>query len=125
MKANDYVKLACVTEAPIGTEVSRRLIDSARALHGCTGLCTEVGELYDALKKHVFYGKEIDPVNVKEEIGDIMWYVAILCDHYQISLEEIMQKNIEKLQQRYGGKFTEFFANNRDLAKEYETLSQK
>lgn len=47
-------------------------------LHGLTGVFTELGELADAYKRHVYYGTPLDIVNVTEEVGDILWYVAIL-----------------------------------------------
>ena len=45
--------------------------------HSAMGLNTEVGELVDIFKRHFFYKKEIDLVNLKEEIGDVLWYVAL------------------------------------------------
>lgn len=45
--------------------------------HATFGLVTEVGELVDSFKRHYFYGLELDTRNVKEEIGDILWYVAL------------------------------------------------
>jgi hypothetical protein len=46
--------------------------------HAKYGIITEVAELCDVAKKNFWYGKAIDHVNVKEEIGDIMWYMAII-----------------------------------------------
>jgi len=43
-------------------------------LHGAIGISGEAGELLDAVKKHVFYGKPLDVNNVKEEISDVLWY---------------------------------------------------
>lgn len=59
----------------------RTLIDKGQMmnlLHAQMGIMTECGELADQIKRHLFYGTELDIVNVKEEIGDIMWYTAIL-----------------------------------------------
>lgn len=91
-------------------------------LHGCIGIATESGELLDALKKNLFYGKPLDTVNIKEELGDVMWYVAILCRELDLSMEEILQTNIDKLKARYPEKFTEHNAINRDLGKERNIL---
>ena len=41
-------------------------------LHGAMGLCTESGEIMDALKRHIFYGSPLDILNIKEEIGYTM-----------------------------------------------------
>ena len=53
-----------------------------RIAHCLFGLETEIGELIDPFKKFWFYGglKSIDLVNVKEEIGDVLYYLAILMD---------------------------------------------
>ena len=41
-------------------------------LHGVIGIITEAGELAENL----LYGKSID--NLKEELGDVMWYIALI-----------------------------------------------
>lgn len=45
-------------------------------LHACFGLTTEVGEFVDQIKKHIFYGTELDLPNLKEEMGDVFFYFA-------------------------------------------------
>lgn len=45
--------------------------------HAAKGMNTEQGELDDMLKKHLIYGKPFDDVNVLEECGDVLWYVAL------------------------------------------------
>ena len=40
------------------------------------GICTEKGELVDIYKKFFAYGKEMDLVHLKEELGDLCWYQA-------------------------------------------------
>jgi NTP pyrophosphatase (non-canonical NTP hydrolase) len=126
MNSETYRKLALVTEsvdleAIIGRMSDKRFI---RILHGTLGVATEGGELLDALKKYVFYGKELDVVNVAEEIGDVLWYLNLLLDELNIPLEKIMEQNIEKLTARYGEKFSAFRALNRDLEKEREVLEK-
>lgn len=44
--------------------------------HMTLGIISEFGELADAYKKHLAYGKPLDMVNVAEEIADIVWYIA-------------------------------------------------
>ena len=96
--------------------------DNIRLLHGGMGISTEAGELLDALKKHIFYGKKLDYVNLSEELGDILYYVSICMNVLGISFEEVMEKNIEKLKARYPEKFTEDKAINRDLDTERKIL---
>jgi NTP pyrophosphatase (non-canonical NTP hydrolase) len=91
-------------------------------LHGCTGICTEGGELMDAYKKARFYGKRVDWVNVREEIGDVLWYLALICRAADTTLEDVANTNIAKLRARYPDKFTTEQALNRDLATERAVL---
>lgn len=94
-------------------------------LHGVLGVCTEAGELADPIKKALFYGREIDRVNLVEEMGDIMWYLAILADELGITLEDVKRINIAKLKERFGDKFTTEAANVRDLKTERALLENK
>src|SRR5580693_8548805 len=95
-----------------------------RMLHAMMGINTENGELQDAFKKYLFYGRPLDVTNIVEEMGDLMWYVGLLCDVLHIDLEQVMDINIKKLKTRYPGKFTEQAANERDLDKERELLDK-
>ena len=72
----------------------------AQLLHGALGLCTEVGELQDAIKK-MFYGRNLDKNNIIEELGDIEWYMVGIRSVLEISQAEVQARNIEKLQLRY------------------------
>lgn len=78
-----------------------------RLLHAGIGMSGETGEILDTLKKSMMYGKEIDTVNLKEECGDVLWYMAIMLDTIGISFEEVMQSNVDKLAKRYPKGFTE------------------
>ncbi len=103
----------------------RTLIDKGHdmnLLHAAMGISTEAGELMDAFKRKIFYGKALDVVNVKEEIGDLMWYVAILLRELDLDFEDVLQTNIDKLRARFPEKFTEHHALNRDLGKERDIL---
>ncbi len=91
-------------------------------LHGAMGVCTEGGELMDVCKKFEFYRKPIDIVNVKEEIGDVLWYLALLCRAADTTLEKVAETNIAKLLKRYPDKFTSEAAINRDLQSERAVL---
>lgn len=106
----------------------RTLIDKGHdlnLLHAAMGISTEAGELMDAFKRKIFYGKPLDVVNVKEEIGDLMWYVAILMRELDLDLEEVLQLNIDKLRARFPERFTEQHALNRDLERERGILEGK
>lgn len=93
-------------------------------LHMILGMQTESAEIADVYKKHIAYGKELDLVNVKEEIGDQMWYIANLCNLHSWDLRDIMDTNIKKLEARFPDKFSQEKALNRDLKTEREILEK-
>jgi NTP pyrophosphatase (non-canonical NTP hydrolase) len=125
MQNGQYIKEALVTESADPTPIKDRLGHSYRLVHAGMGLTTETAELVDALKKWAFYGKPLDKVNIKEEVGDVFWYLAIVADECGFTFEEAMETNIKRLRKRYGDKFTEFDANNRNLIAERAILEQK
>jgi NTP pyrophosphatase (non-canonical NTP hydrolase) len=126
MDTKKYKDMVLRTESKDFDSIASRLKDkrALRLLHGSCGIATEAGELLDAMKKHIFYGKDIDTVNIVEEIGDLMWYSAIILDELGVEFEEVMEKNINKLQARYGEKFSESRANTRDLDTERNILEK-
>lgn len=77
------------------------------------GISGEFGEVADDLKKHFFQGHDIDIEHVSEEIGDVLWYIALLATSLNLSLEDIAEKNTQKLNKRYDGGFTEEKSVNR------------
>ena len=96
-----------------------------RLLHAATGLVTESAEFMDQLKRHIFYGKDLDEVNLIEELGDLSWYIAEALDELGVTLEEVWIKNHNKLvNKRYKNGFTKEAALNRDLAAEREALEE-
>ena len=83
-------------------------------IHMIMGVAGEVGELLDAIKKSVIYRKELDMQHVIEEMGDIEFYLEGLRQGLELTREEILAANIEKLQKRYeSGKFSNQEANAR------------
>ena len=126
MNSQDYINDAIRTESTDFKAMDQRLSEDGtkRLLHAGIGLATEAGEFLDALKKHIFYGKELDRVNLKEEMGDLFWYLAIACDELDVAFEPLMETNIAKLKARYGEKFSEVKAEKRDLESERQILEQ-
>jgi len=93
-------------------------------LHMVLGMQTESAEIADVFKKNLAYNREVDWVNVREELGDLMWYIANICNINEWDLREIMATNIRKLEARYPEKFTNENALNRDLETERKILEQ-
>ena len=115
----DYIRDALRTESTV-FKIEK---GDDRLLHAGIGIATEAGEFLDAIKKHVYYGKTLDKVNLREELGDLLWYIAIAADELKTTFEELQATNIAKLRARYPEKFTEELAENRDLEKEYNILT--
>ena len=70
------------------------------------GLCGEAGEVADHIKKGVFHQHGIDREKLKEELGDVIWYVAAICQAADLTLAEAMEGNINKLLKRYPDGFS-------------------
>lgn len=68
--------------------------------YACIGLSGEVGELLNKVKKIARDNAEPDREGIKLELGDIMWYVAMVAKEAGISLDEVAMSNIEKLEKR-------------------------
>lgn len=125
---DQYIRESNKTDCDYDADVLSRLQslteNEARIFHAAMGLATEAGEILDAVKKFVFYGKPLDLVNLKEEGGDSFWYLARLAQALGISFEDMMSTNLKKLHARYGGKFTQEKALTRDLKAEREVLEK-
>ena len=93
----------------VNTEMSRRdmLINSVM------GLCGESGEAIDIVKKWFAHGKELDREHLIKELGDVAWYLAEAATALDITLDEVLSGNIEKLRKRYPDGFSKERANNR------------
>ncbi len=72
-------------------------------LHAALGVCSEAGELGDAIKKHAIYGKPLDRANLVEELGDLRFFMEAVCNMFDISDQEVLQGNANKLATRYKG----------------------
>jgi NTP pyrophosphatase (non-canonical NTP hydrolase) len=102
--------------------VSRRTITFDKPLNDnaanfAMGLCGESGEVSEMLKKHLYHGHPLDREELEKELGDVMFYVAGLCTLFGLSLEEVCNKNHQKLLTRYPDGFKEI-----DSMKRVDTL---
>jgi len=124
MNPTEYIMKSARTDGDKAhyEDVAKRAFHCAELVHYTDGLVTESGEIKDMMKKHIAYGVPLDLINLKEEIGDLFWYIARICDLQGWTFEEIMDLNINKLQARYPDKFTLDGAVNRDLAVERKIL---
>ena len=99
MTINEYQKLAMTTLNP---DLSNKDV----LINGVMGLCGEAGEAIDIVKKHLAQGHPLDREKLIKELGDIAWYLAETATALDISLEEVLMRNIEKLKNRYPAGFS-------------------
>lgn len=109
MNFDDY-QLAAYRTAPEGAPAQIEL------LHAQTGMTTELGEFASEVKRAAFYDRPIDDrmlSHMREELGDILWYVALAATATGTSLGEIAKNNIDKLRLRFPEKFSTIAAEAR------------
>ena len=70
-------------------------------INSVMGLCGESGEAIDIVKKWFAHGHELDREHLKKELGDIAWYLAEAATALDITLESVLEANVEKLKKRY------------------------
>ena len=99
MKANDYQKAASRTmiASPDFDITDSQVMIAWNAM----GLSGEAGEVADLVKKGIFHQQGLDKEKLKKELGDVLWYLAALCTDLDLTLEEVMQHNIDKLKARF------------------------
>ena len=106
MEANKYQELAMRT-------VNKELSKKEMLVNGVMGLNGESGEVIDLVKKHLFHGHDLDRDKIIKELGDVLWYIAEVCSSLDVSIDEVMEKNIEKLAKRYSNGFSKEASINR------------
>ena len=88
-----------------------------RLLTASVGICAEGGEFMEIVKKMVFQGKPCNDDNREHliiELGDVCWYVMQACMALGVSLDEVVEGNVDKLKKRYpGGDFDVHYSENR------------
>ena len=98
-------------------QLEREGFPTQRLLTAAVGMSAEAGEFTEIIKKTIFQGKPVNEDNIfhlKRELGDIMWYVAQACIGLGVSLEEVIEMNVDKLKSRYpGGEFDVHYSENR------------
>ena len=106
MTIKEYQSLAMTTLNP---DLSKKDV----LINGVMGLCGESGEAIDIVKKWLAQGHELDKEKLAKELGDICWYLAETATALDLSLEDIMAANIEKLRKRYPEGFDADRSRNR------------
>ena len=112
MKLDEYQELARRTSG------SSSIIE--KLTNGVMGLCGESGEVIDIVKKWAFQGHDLYTSGIKEELGDVLWYIAEICDAVGLSLSAVAEANIEKLKKRYPDGFEVEKSINRQVMRSSE-----
>lgn len=94
----------------------------ANIVHAMLGCVTEAGELAEHVRDILGGKKPLDRTNLVEELGDLLWYVALGLRELPSSFEEAFNVNLVKLHTRFPEKFTAEAALNRDLKAERAVL---
>lgn len=103
MLYKDFVKQLA---KPLATETEDMV-------HAVLGIAGEAGELVDAIKKTWIYNKPLDRENVVEELGDLNFYIMHLQNILNITDEEILSHNVNKLNERYANGYSDQAAQAR------------
>jgi len=99
MNANDYQRQAGRTllDKPDFNITPKEVMIAWNAI----GLAGEAGEVAEIVKKAIFHQQGVDMEKMKKELGDVLWYVAALCSHLEITMEDVMTHNLDKLRARF------------------------
>jgi len=99
-------------------ELDKKGANIERLVTAGVGLNAEAGEFLEIVKKMVFQGKPWNEDNRQHliiELGDIIWYATNACMALGISFEDVVARNVEKLEKRYpGGQFDVYYSENRE-----------
>lgn len=124
MTGNEYQNLAMRTFDGKATERLNSPVDIYNSgnisevnlptlINGVLGLTGEAGEVSDLVKKGIFHEKGLDMEHLKKEIGDVCWYIALICKACNFNLDSVLEANVEKLKNRYPDGFDVERANHR------------
>ena len=93
MEFNEYQKLARSTAV---------YPEESKVIYPALGLCGEAGEVAEKIKKTIRGDRPLEEVigNIADELGDVLWYLAILADDLGVELEDVAKWNVDKLQRR-------------------------
>ena len=106
MNLNEYQQLAART-------LGRDRTHEQQLANAALGLTGEAGEVAEVIKKHLFHATPLDADALVKELGDCLWYVGAFATVIGVSMEEIAERNIEKLKRRYPQGFDSERSRNR------------
>lgn len=107
MTPQEYQEAVMRTCGQAGTE--------ERLAMAIVGIADELGEVAGPIKKYLWHGHSLDKTKMIDEIGDVCWYIGLLCYALNIDLEIVLEHNIDKLRRRYPDGFSSEASINRPV----------
>lgn len=101
MTFDEYQKGVMRTASDITVATKENML-----MNGIMGAAGESGELTDLLKKQIFHGHPFDREHYIKECGDVLYYLALIAESLDTTLEEIAIVNNKKLWDRYPDGFS-------------------
>jgi NTP pyrophosphatase (non-canonical NTP hydrolase) len=108
MDLRQYQEEAEKTSGAYGSEVKE-----IRQLFALISLLGELGEFANLVKKKYRHGHGILDVELRAELGDVLWYLAETCSAFGFDMNQIAVQNLDKLQRRYPNGFSSEASKNR------------
>lgn len=122
-----YIDFVRQTTSPASTDIAKLIermdqlnSEGVKLTHLLTfalGASAEIGEAVEIVKKCLLQGKEFNDdakFKISRELGDVLYYIGQFCIAMDVSFEDIMQMNYEKLSARYPeGAFSVYRSENR------------
>ena len=99
MEIQEFQKLSIRT-------LNNSLSEKEQLANMIIGAICEFSEAGDSIKKYLFQGHELDKKHIEEELGDTMFYICNLATLLNISMENVLEQNVEKLNKRYKNGFS-------------------
>jgi NTP pyrophosphatase (non-canonical NTP hydrolase) len=127
IEPNKYIEFVRQTTSPASSEYPKLVdrlnelkaqgADVSRLMTAAFGMSAEAGEFTEVVKKIILQGKPYTEENIfhmKRELGDLCWYLAQACMALDITFEEVLEMNYQKLSARYPeGAFSVYKSENR------------
>ena len=114
IEPNKYIEFVRQTTSPASSEYPKLVdrlnelkaqgADVSRLMTAAFGMSAEAGEFTEVVKKIFLQGKPYTEENIfhmKRELGDLCWYLAQACMALDITFEEVLEMNYQKLSARY------------------------
>lgn len=91
-----------------------RLGNSEQMLDAAAGLAEEAGEILGVVRKHTFQSRELNRDQLKLELGDALWCLAVTARAAGFTLDDVAAANVAKLGARYPAGYSDLASRERN-----------